>query len=92
MRSPSGSAAVVVLALLLITCGSPQGTEQAGAGTTTRGSGGGSYDDLAGLFEEFRELAAPGLVDSVPDYSPATMAGIYEELRAQQRRLAETTW
>ena len=88
MRSPSGSAAVVVLALLLITCGSPQGTEEAGAGAAAGDSGGGNYDNLVGLFEEFRELAAPGLVDGVPDYSPATMAGIYEELRAQQRRLA----
>ncbi|HJO04657.1 MAG TPA: hypothetical protein QGG47_11845 [Acidobacteriota bacterium] len=86
MRSRSSLATVAVLAVLLVTCGPPQETERATVGTTT-GSNGGDYDDLVTLFEEFRELHAPALVNGVPDYSSATMARIYEELRVQQRRL-----
>lgn len=87
MRSRSGSAVVLVVALLLATCGTPQGPEQAGEDAAT-GSNGGSYDDLVTLFEEFRELHAADLVGGVPDYSATTMARDYETLRAQQRRLA----
>ena len=88
MRPHSGLAAVVVLVPLLITCGGPQEAEQVATAAAAGAPGSGSYDDLVTLFEEFRQLNEPGLVDGVPDYSPATMARIYEELRAQQQRLA----
>ena len=49
----------------------------------------GSYDDLVALFKEWREFQKPGVVDGVPDYSPAAMKEQREKLPAFQKRLAD---
>ena len=36
--------------------------------------GGGGYEDLVALFEEWREFQKPRVVDGVPDYTAAAMA------------------
>ena len=78
--------AIVVLAMLPVACGVPQdGTP----GTNNNESRGGSYDDLAALFNEFRELERPEPVDGVPDYTAPTIERQYSELRNLQAQLAE---
>jgi len=47
-----------------------------------------SYDDLLGLFHEFREFQQPATTDSEPDYSAPAMERQYAELKTYQRRLA----
>jgi len=46
-----------------------------------------SYDDLVSLFNEFRELQQPKIVNSVPDYTVAAMKQQYEGLKRFQSRL-----
>ncbi len=77
--------AAVVLAVLPAACGAPQD----GTGATGGAPGGGSYDDLVALFNEFREFERPVPVDGVPDYTAPTIERQYAELRDLQRRLAE---
>ena len=45
------------------------------------------YQDLVGLFEEWREFEAPPLLDSVPDYTAATFTKRRAEFDALQSRL-----
>ena len=47
-----------------------------------------SYNDLVALFEDWRELQRPPLVDGVADYSAPAMAAQHAELPAYQARLA----
>ncbi len=47
-----------------------------------------SYDDLLGLFHEFREFQQPVATDGVQDYSAAAMEQQYAELKTYQSRLA----
>jgi hypothetical protein len=71
-------------AIAIAACGTPE--ELA---TTT------SYDDLVGLFEEWRAFEAPTLVDGVPDYTTPAMAEQHAQLATYQRRLAAidtTSW
>jgi hypothetical protein len=51
-------------------------------------AGGGSYDDLVRLFQEWREFVKPKVVESVPDYSPEAMKEQIKKLPAFQKRLA----
>ena len=58
-------------------CGAPAPTER----HTT-------YDELVGLFREWREFQRPRLIDGVPDYTSGAMARQHRELSRFQRRLA----
>jgi len=51
-------------------------------------AGQGDYEELLGLFEEFRTFLDADRMDGVPDYSSAAMAVQFEELKSYQRRLA----
>ena len=55
--------------------------------SASRHAGGDGYGELVGVFEEFRELQEPGLVDWVPDYSPAAIEVQRQGLEAFQQRL-----
>lgn len=48
---------------------------------------GGGYDDLLALFEEWRELESPPLLDGAPDYTAERFAARYEEYRGLRARL-----
>jgi uncharacterized protein DUF885 len=48
---------------------------------------GGRYEDLTGLFKEWREFQKPRVVDGVPDYTAAAMAAQRARLPRFQRRL-----
>lgn len=54
----------------------------------TKVSSSGSYEDLVGLFEEWREFQKPVIVDAIPDYSVEAMAKQHLELKEYQARLA----
>ena len=47
-----------------------------------------AYQDLLGLFGDWRRFQGPVLVDGVPDYGPSAMAGQHRDLPAYRRRLA----
>ena len=47
----------------------------------------GRYDDLVGLFEEWRAFQRPAFKNGVPDYTPAAMEKQRRELPAYQARL-----
>ena len=47
----------------------------------------GSHADLVALFNEFRELIKPGIVDGVPDFTAAAMARQHDGLKELQARL-----
>ena len=47
-----------------------------------------THADLVKLYDEFRALVAPDMIDGVPDYSPAAMARQYAALKLLQDRLA----
>jgi hypothetical protein len=47
-----------------------------------------TYGALLALFEEFRELIKPAIVDGAPDFSSAAMATQYGALQGLQKRLA----
>jgi len=60
----------------------------AGAGSS-EASQSNAYDDLVGLFHEFREFQQSTNDDSgVPDYTPAAVAEQYRGLKQFQERLA----
>jgi uncharacterized protein (DUF885 family) len=46
------------------------------------------YEELLGLYREFRALAVPDVVDGVPDYTPRAMAAQHRAVRDTMRRLA----
>ena len=46
------------------------------------------HADLVTLFAQWREFQKPGIVDGVPDYTPAAMARQHARLAEYQRRLA----
>jgi len=48
----------------------------------------GTYEDLVGLFKEWREFQKPKMVDGVPDYSAAAMKAQREGLEPFRARLA----
>ena len=48
---------------------------------------GGTYDDLAALFKDWRAFQKPKVVDGVPDYRPAAMAAQQKELDSWKGRL-----
>ena len=47
-----------------------------------------TYDDLLGLFNEWRAFEAPPLRDGAPDYTAATVAKRHEALKQLQAKLA----
>jgi hypothetical protein len=49
---------------------------------------GSAYQDLVGLFEEFRAFERPALKDGAPDYTAATLAEKHRRLKSFQSRLA----
>jgi hypothetical protein len=49
--------------------------------------GSSNYDDLVGLFEEWREFQKPSVVDGVPDYSADAMTEQYLKLKEYKDRL-----
>jgi hypothetical protein len=54
-----------------------------------------TYDDLVGLWQQWRTLERPTLRDGAPDYTTATVARRHDELRRLQQRLAAldpTAW
>ena len=58
------------------------------SGELQSGSAGALHDDLAALFQEWRDFQEPEFVDGVPDYSAAAMAAQYRELAGYESRLA----
>jgi len=81
--------AAVALLVIAIACGAPpEDTESRGAAPGT-GTGDGNYEDLVGLFLEFREFQAPEETTGVPDYTAEAIARQYRELGEFQRRLGE---
>ena len=48
---------------------------------------GGSYEDLLGLFQDFREFQKPAINDGIPDYSSGAMKEQAEGLKLFQQRL-----
>lgn len=48
---------------------------------------GGGYDDLLGLFAEWRDFERPPLLDGAPDYTAERFAARYEEYRGLRARL-----
>lgn len=83
MRMIFGRAITLIVVLMLAAGSYPLGRER------SAGTGANSYDDLVRLFKEWREFAKPGVVEGVPDYSPAAMKVQREKLPAFQKRLAE---
>lgn len=47
------------------------------------------YDELVGLFADWRDFEKPPFLDGVPDYTAEAMASQYRELARYQRRLAD---
>ncbi len=77
----------LVLALAAAGCGGPTADPAA--------DGGGEYDDLVALFEEWRAFERPDFVDGVPDYSAAAMtrqAGQLPSWRARLGALDVDSW
>ncbi|MDH4259511.1 MAG: DUF885 domain-containing protein [Gammaproteobacteria bacterium] len=61
-------------------------TAQAGASPEAAGAGG--YQDLVALFTEWRAFEQPPDRDGAPDYTAATFAQRYQQLKTYQQRLA----
>ncbi|HEX6199028.1 MAG TPA: hypothetical protein VF150_02105, partial [Thermoanaerobaculia bacterium] len=59
----------------------------AAATVPSAAQGAGSYDDLLTLFEEWRELERPPLLDGAPDYTAERFVARYEEYRGLRARL-----
>jgi len=70
---------IVCLVLLMIS--------GCGQGDQIQKSASNDYDDLVVLFQEFRELQKPKVVDGVPDYSPAAISEQRRGLKKFQGRL-----
>ncbi len=76
-----------VLILILILCGCTQPPNPQPESTIE------SHEDLARFFMDWREFAAPNVIDGVPDYSSEAMAQQYEALESWRTQLenADTT-
>lgn len=48
-----------------------------------------SYDQLAALFEEWRAIEQPALLNGAPDYTPAAVEQRYQNMRALRERLMQ---
>jgi len=79
-------AVVAILGLVVIGATAPRAAS--GAVVTPGIATQVSYDDLLVLFREFRDFQNPRVEEGVVDYSAATMAEQFAELRGFQRRLA----
>ena len=91
MARSSHRTAFICLAVVFVVVGGCSAADTGGAAGS--GVAGGamsstSYDDLLGLFEEWREFQKPVWIDGVPDYSAAAMAAQHAELAEYQGRLA----
>ena len=84
MRSSRRAALSFVGALLVLTAAA-QATPGPESSITRNVTG--DYGALLRLFEDWRELAAPPLVEGVPNYTAAAMAAQHRELTAYQQRL-----
>ena len=73
-RNRIAAALMVVIGAALLS--SVAASEQSGVPARS------SYDDLLGLFHEFRELQQPAATDSVPDYWAPAMEQQYAELNS----------
>lgn len=62
-----------------------------GAGIAKEGAGGGTYDDLAALFADWRAFEHPPVRDGAPDYTAGTFTRKHGELKVYQDRLAAIT-
>lgn len=62
-----------------------------GAGIAKEGAGGGTYDDLAALFADWRAFEHPPVRDGAPDYTAGTFTRKHGELKLYQDRLAAIT-
>ncbi len=49
----------------------------------------GSYEDLVGLFSDWRAFEAPTMREGAPDYTAATLARKHEKLKGYQARLGQ---
>ena len=62
-----------------------------GAGCANQNAGktnaGGSYEELLGVFKEFRELQKPVMVNGVPDYTAKAMTKQRRQLKELRKRL-----
>jgi len=56
-------------------------------GLAQQTAGASSYEDLLGLFEDWRQFENPPLLDGAPDYTAETTARRHEELKTYQQRL-----
>ncbi len=72
--------AVLALSLFLAGCDASDAATEADEAAS-------SYDDLVALFHEWREFAAPEVVNGVPDYSKRAMAKQHEEFANYLSRL-----
>lgn len=78
-----------VLILILILCGCTQPPNPQPESTIE------SHEDLARFFMDWREFAAPNVIDGVPDYSSEAMAqqyGALESWRTQLENADTTGW
>ena len=88
--SPKPRPGILLVALLFtfaIGCGGDSGPGELAATGGTDVVASDSYDDLLGLFEEWREFVRPQFTDGVPDYGAVAMSAQYAELPAWQSRL-----
>ncbi len=69
-------------ALFLLVACAPTGAPKQSTQTSTR------YEDLTALFQEWRALQRPKLVEGVPDYGPAAIVEQQKGLAGMQARLA----
>ena len=80
-------ACVVPLLLGVLACAESGEGDPARSGRDTAGAEATTYEDLLGVFTEFRELQEVVAPDGTPDYSAAAMAAQHGHLGALQQRL-----
>ena len=80
-RKTLSALTILALAVIPITCGSP---DEGGARATPKST---DYADLVQLFQEFRELVEPNVINDVPDYTAAAMEAQRQRLEEQRSRL-----
>jgi hypothetical protein len=62
-------------------------TSIAGSPVLNAASAQGSYEDLTGLFAQWRAFERPAMRDGAPDYTAATLARKHTQLKSYQSRL-----
>lgn len=84
LKSMAGIGVVVAVLLGMSTPSSAFGQEPAADVATTTPA---NYRDLVDLYQEFRRIARPVMIDGVPDYTPEAMTRQYTALKQLMQRL-----